>query len=304
MDIPAKPLTKFQIWLLAARPRTLPAAASPVLIGTAIAYYDDAFRLLPALGALVGALLLQIGANFANDMFDYQKGADDSQRLGPTRVTQSGMLSAASVKTGMWLMFGLAALIGVYLTWVSGWPVVVIGLAAIAAAILYTGGPSPYGYRGLGELFCFLFFGVAAVMGTYYVQAVRFSLSSFIGSVPVGLLIVAILAVNNLRDIHTDRAAGKMTLSVRLGVQGSRQEYMLLVLTAYLITILQAVSGLNSFWLLLPILTLPMAVELIVFVNKNEGKALNLALARTGLLVLYFSVAYSAAVILARILPI
>lgn len=304
MDIPAKPLTKFQIWLLAARPRTLPAAAAPVIIGTAIAYYDGVFRLLPALGALVGALLLQIGANFANDVFDYQKGVDGFERLGPTRVTQSGMLSPTSVKAGMWFMFGLAALVGIYLTWASGWPVIAIGVASIVAAVLYTGGPLPYGYRGLGEIFCFLFFGVAAVMGTYYVQAVRFSLSSFIGSVPVGLLIVAILAVNNLRDIHTDRATGKMTLSVRLGVQGSRQEYLLLVLTAYLVTLLQALSKLSSFWLLLPMLTLPMAVELIVFVNKNEGKSLNLALARTGQLVLYFSLAYSAAILLARLLPI
>lgn len=304
MDIPAKPLSKAQIWLLAARPRTLPAAASPVIIGSAIAYADDSFRLLPALGALAGALLLQIGANFANDVFDYQKGADTSGRLGPVRVTQAGMLSPGTVKAGMWVTFGLAALIGLYLAWVSGWPVIAIGLAAIVAAILYTGGPFPYGYRGLGELFVFLFFGVAAVMGTYYVQADRFSLSAFIGSLPVGLLIVAILAVNNLRDIHTDRASGKNTLAVRLGVQGARQEYLLMVLLAYLVTFLQALSRISSLWLLLPALSLPLAADLITFVQRNEGKALNLALARTGQLVLYFSLAYSAAVILARLLPL
>lgn len=304
MDNPAKPLTKAQIWLLAARPRTLPAAAAPVIVGSAIAYADGVFRLLPALGALGGALLLQIGANLANDVFDYQKGADTPGRLGPVRVTQSGMLPPGTVKAGMWITFALAALIGLYLAWVSGWPVIAIGLASIVAAILYTGGPLPYGYRGLGEIFVFLFFGVAAVMGTYYVQAVRFSLSAFIGSVPVGLLIVAILAVNNLRDIHTDRVSGKNTLAVRLGVVGARQEYLLLLLLAYLVTFLQAFSRMNSLWLLLPALTLPFAADLIAFVQKNEGKALNLALARTGQLVLYFSLAYSAAVILARWLPL
>jgi 1,4-dihydroxy-2-naphthoate octaprenyltransferase len=214
------------------------------------------------------------------------------------------MLKPGTVKAGMWITFALAALIGLYLAWISGWPIIAIGMAAILAALLYTGGPFPYGYRGLGEFFVFLFFGVAAVMGTYYIQAVRFSLSAFIGSVPVGLLIVAILVVNNLRDIHTDRASGKNTLAVRLGAQGARQEYLLVVLLAYLITFLQALSGMGSFWLLLPALTLPLAAELIVFVYKNEGKALNRALARTGQLVLYFSLAYSAASILARLLPL
>lgn len=304
MNHPAKPLTKLQIWLLAARPRTLPAAAAPVIVGSAIAFYENAFRWLPALGALIGALLLQIGANFANDVFDYQKGTDNGARLGPTRVTQAGMLSPTEVKIGMGVVFALAALIGVYLTWVSGWPVIVIGLLAIAAAVFYSGGPFPYGYRGLGELFVFLFFGLAAVAGTFYVQAVRISLSAVIGSVPMGLLIVGILAVNNLRDIHTDRAGGKMTLAVRFGVQGARQEFLLVILFAYLVPLLMALSKINSAWLLLPFLTLPMAVELIQFVYKNEGKPLNLALARTGMLTLYFGLSYSAGLILSRILPI
>lgn len=304
MDIPEKPLSKLQVWLLAARPRTLPAAASPVIVGTSIAFFEGAFRPLPALGALAGALLLQIGANFANDVFDYQKGADNANRLGPTRVTLAGMLSPAEVKAGMFIAFALAALIGVYLTLTAGWPVIVIGLAAILAAILYTGGPFPYGYRGLGELFVFLFFGLAAVAGTFYVQAERVSLSAFIGSLPMGLLIVAILVVNNLRDIQTDRTSGKMTLAVRFGAQGARQEYLLVVLTAYLLPLLLVLSKVNSPWLLLPFLTLPMAVELVQFVYQNEGKSLNRALGRTGLLVLYYAVAYSAGAILSRLLPI
>jgi len=296
--------SKMQIWLLAARPRTLPAAAAPVIVGTAMAYYENAFRLLPALGALAGALLLQIGANLANDVFDYQKGADNTKRLGPTRVTQAGMLSPTEVKAGMWLTFGLAALIGVYLTLISGWPVVAIGLAAIAAAILYTGGPFPYGYRGLGEVFVFLFFGLAAVAGTYYVQAMRISWSALIASIPMGLLIVAILVVNNLRDLSTDRASGKMTLAVRLGERGTRQEYLLVVLAAYLIPLLSALSKVNSLWMLLPFLTLSMAVDLILFVFHNEGKPLNLALGRTGQLVLFFGLAYAAGIVLSRLLPL
>ncbi len=304
MDIPAKPVSKLQVWLLAARPRTLPAAAAPVIVGSAIAFSAGTFRPLPALGALGGALLLQIGANFANDVFDFQKGSDTAERLGPTRVTLAGMLSPGEVKAGMWFTFALAALIGVYLTLTSGWPVVAIGLLAILAAVLYTGGPFPYGYRGLGEIFVFLFFGLAAVAGTFYVQAVRVNLDAVIGSVPMGLLIVAILVVNNLRDIHTDRATGKRTLAVRFGVQGARQEYLLVVLLAYLIPLLSALSRMNSLWLLLPFLTLPMAVELIQFVYQNEGKPLNRALARTGQLVLYFGLAYSAGIILARLLPL
>jgi len=304
MEKTNKTESKMQIWLLAMRPRTLPAAAAPVIVGSAMAYYENAFRLLPALSALAGALLLQIGANLANDVFDYQKGADNTKRLGPTRVTQSGMLSPNEVKAGMWLTFGLAALIGVYLTLVSGWPVIAIGLAAIAAAILYTGGPFPYGYRGLGEVFVFLFFGLAAVAGTYYVQAVRISWSAIIASIPMGLLIVAILVVNNLRDLSTDRASGKMTLAVRLGERGTRQEYLLVVLAAYLIPLLSALSKVNSLWMLLPFLTLSMAVDLIQFVFNNEGKPLNFALGRTGQLVLFFGLAYAAGIVLSRLLPL
>ena len=304
MENTPKTLSKLQVWLLAARPRTLPAAAAPVIVGSAMAYYENAFRLLPALAALAGALLLQIGANLANDVFDYQKGADNTKRLGPTRVTQAGMLSSTEVKAGMWLTFVLAALIGIYLTLVSGWPVVAIGLAAIAAAILYTGGPFPYGYRGLGEVFVFLFFGLAAVAGTFYVQANRVSLSAIIASIPMGLLIVAILVVNNLRDLPTDRASGKMTLAVRLGQRGARQEYLLVVLAAYLIPLLSALSKVNSLWMLLPFLTLSMAIDLIQFVYQNEGKPLNLALGRTGQLVLFFALAYSAGIVLSRLLPI
>ena len=167
----ARPLSPIQIWLMAARPRTLPAAVAPVLAASGLAFFDGHFRLGPALAALLGALLIQVGANFSNDLFDYQKGVDTHERLGPTRVTQAGLLTQAQVRVGALLVFALAGLCGVYLALVSGWVVVAIGLLSIAAAVAYTAGPYPLGYNGLGEVFVFLFFGVAAVAGTYYVQA-------------------------------------------------------------------------------------------------------------------------------------
>ncbi len=163
----------FQIWLMASRPRTLPAAAAPVIAGSAAAFSTGHFDLLPALAALFGALLLQIGANYANDVFDYHKGADTAGRVGPVRVTSAGLLTPGQVKAGMWVVFGLAVLCGLYLAIHAGWPVIAIGALSILGAIAYTGGPYPLGYHGLGELAVFLFFGLAAVCGTYYVQSLR-----------------------------------------------------------------------------------------------------------------------------------
>jgi 1,4-dihydroxy-2-naphthoate octaprenyltransferase len=220
-------LSPLQVWMLAARPKTLPAAAAPVIVGSAAAFVDGAFQPLPALAALLAALLLQIGANLANDVFDFHKGADTQERLGPVRVTQSGMLSPEQVMGGMWVTFGLAALLGLYLAWVGGWPIILIGVASIAAAILYTGGPFPFGYYGLGDLFVFIFFGLVAVCGTYYIQVAALTPLAIWSSIPMGLLITAILVVNNLRDIDTDRQAGKRTLAVRLGTEGARWEYVL-----------------------------------------------------------------------------
>src|SRR5512133_3920193 len=209
---PAQP-GPLQVWTMASRPRTLPAAAAPVIAASAAAFASGHFDPLPALAALLGALLLQIGANFANDVFDYQKGADTAERMGPLRVTAAGLLSPRQVKAGMWVVFGLAALCGLYLALHAGWVVVIIGLLSIVTAIAYTGGPYPLGYHGLGEVAVFLFFGLAAVCGTYYVQALRLDPVAVWTAIPMGLLIVAILVVNNLRDVDTDRATGKMTLA-------------------------------------------------------------------------------------------
>ncbi len=223
-------LTTARAWVHAARPRTLYAIAAPVMIGAALAYANGVFRWGPAVAALAGGLLIQIGTNIANDYYDFVKGADTADRLGAPRVTQSGLLPAAAVKRGMWVVFAAAVAVGVYLVGQGGWPVLVVGVAAIAAGLGYTAGPVPIGYVGLGDLFTFVFFGPVAVAGTYFVQAGTLTWGTLLAGAGVGALATAILVVNNLRDIPTDRAAGKRTLAVRLGVQATRIEYVLLLL--------------------------------------------------------------------------
>lgn len=274
---------------MASRPKTLPAAAAPVIVGTAVAFSEGVFQFGPALAALLGALLIQIGTNFANDVFDFKKGADTSTRLGPVRVTQAGLLSPEQVMTGMWLTFGLATLIGLYLVIIGGWPIVAIGLLAIASGIAYTGGPFPLGYNGLGDLFVFIFFGLVAVCGTYYVQALMVSTAAVWAAVPMGLLATAILVVNNLRDIETDRAAGKKTLAVRFGRRGAQIEYLLLVGLSYLTPLLMWITGVSTAWVLLSWLSTLLLPKLANFIMTEKGRPLNQALAGTARLELAYS---------------
>lgn len=283
---------------MAARPKTLPAAASPVIVGSALALEAGAFRPGPALAALLAALLLQVGANLANDVFDFHRGADAGERLGPHRVTQTGLLSPGQVLRGMWLTFGLAALLGVYLIWAAGWPVLLIGLASILAAIAYTGGPIPFGYYGLGDLFVFIFFGPLAVCGTYFVQAGDVSSLAVWSSLPMGLLITAILVVNNLRDINTDRAAGKMTLAVRLGERAACWQYLVCIAGSYALPVGLWSGGLVSPWINLVWLSLPVALGLTRFIWYQRGRPLNRALAGTGRLTLLYALLFSLGVIL------
>jgi 1,4-dihydroxy-2-naphthoate octaprenyltransferase len=285
---------------MAARPRTLPAAAAPVVAGSALAFYDGVFQPGPALAALAGALLLQIGANLANDVFDFQKGADTHARLGPLRVTQAGLLPARQVLAGMWVVFAASVVIGLYLAWVGGWLVVIIGLASILAAILYTGGPLPFGYYGLGDLFVFVFFGLAAVCGTYYVQAGTVSTLAWWTAAAMGLLATAIIVVNNLRDVDTDREAGKRTLAVRLGAQGARGEYLLLVAGAYLAPVLIWLTGIGPAGVLLTWVSLPRAAHWVRAVFTLRGRPLNAALAGTGQQELLNAVLYAARLWLSR----
>lgn len=298
-NVPNQPnLTSLQIWWLAARPKTLPAAAAPVIVGTAVAISQGVFNLGPALAALAGALLIQIGTNFANDVFDFKKGADTTGRLGPMRVTQAGLLSPEQVMAGMWLIFGLAALIGLYLVVVGGWPIVVIGLLSIASGIAYTGGPFPLGYNGLGDLFVFIFFGLVAVGGTYYVQALTVSPAAIWAAVPMGLLATAILVVNNLRDIETDRAAGKKTLAVRFGRKGAQIEYFLLLAVSYAVPPLMWLTGASTWWIMLTWLSLPLVKPLAYLITHQKGRPLNEALAGTARLELVYGFLFSVGAIM------
>jgi len=270
------------------------AAAAPVAVGTAVAIRDGGFALLPALAALLGALLLQVGSNLANDVFDFQRGADAPDRVGPLRVTQSGLLTPAQVLRGMWVVFALSLIPGLYLAARGGWPVVAIGIAAIAAAVLYTGGPLPYGYKGMGEIFVFVFFGLVAVSGTYYVQTNTLTLLAIAASVPIGLLTSAILVVNNLRDIGPDRAVGKTTLAVLLGARGTRIEYLLLLGLAFAAPPALFAAGLAPPWVMIAWISAPLAERQARIVITQSGAALNAALAGTALLTLAFSLLFAA----------
>lgn len=300
MELPDKS-SKFQIWWLAIRPRTLPAAASGVMMGSALAWADGSFQLLPALAALVVALLLQIGSNVANDVFDFERGADTSERQGPLRVTQARLLTPAQVKRGMWIIFGLAALCGLYLAFLRGWIVIAIGLAAILSAIAYTGGPFPLAYYGLGEVFVFIFFGLAAVVGTYFVQAGTVGNAAWWMSLPVGLIITAILVVNNLRDLENDGKAGKHTLAVRLGERGTRLEYLVCIVSAYLVLPLAAFFGIIPWMALLAGASCPLAVKSARIVLTQRGRPLNAALAGTGQTAFVFSFLFWVGLALAKV---
>jgi 1,4-dihydroxy-2-naphthoate octaprenyltransferase len=249
-------------WWLAIRPATLPAAVGPVLVGIGASLgLGVPLRLDTALGCLAVALLLQVLANLANDLSDFRKGADTPDRLGPLRVAAAGLITPRSLEISIGLVIVAAGLVGLYLVWVGGVALLVLGVAAIAAALLYTGGPLPYGYRGLGEAFVFLFFGLVAVAGTGYLQAMRLDRWFIAAAVPVGSLVTAILVVNNLRDLPTDALAGKRTLAVILGERFARAEYLALLGVAALAPVVMVVAGAGAS-ALLPLLALPLAVPL------------------------------------------
>ena len=277
-----------KLWAVAARPRTLPAAIAPVLVGTALAGSEDVFKPLRFVCALIGSIFIQIGTNLANDYSDARRGADTEDRLGPVRVTAGGLVPPRRVLTWTYMAFGIAVLAGAYLIAVAGWELLAVGVASIVAGVLYTGGPKPYGYEGLGEVFVFLFFGVVAVVGSYFVQTEQLTTTAFVLSIPVGLLSSAILVVNNARDIDTDRRAGKRTLAVRLGRPAARKLFVAMIVLSYVVPVGLAID--RSPWLLLPLLTIPLAVPLVRTVQtRTDGASLNGALADTGRLLGIFS---------------
>jgi 1,4-dihydroxy-2-naphthoate octaprenyltransferase len=283
---------------MAARVRTLPAAVAPVLVGTSLALGDEHFHPLTFLAALLGAIFIQVGTNLSNDYSDARRGADTEDRLGPVRVTAGGLVPPRQVLVATYVTFGLAMACGVYLIVVAGWGLLIVGAASILAGVLYTGGPRPYGYEGLGEVFVFLFFGIVAVSGSYYVQVQSLPWEAFVCAVPVGLLASAILVVNNVRDLETDRRAGKRTLAVRLGRQRTRALYMTMLVGAFIIAPLPWPLGSMDGWLLLPWAAVPLALAVTKVVRTSvDGPSLNGALARTGALQLVFCVLYSAGIL-------
>ncbi len=277
------------LWLSAARLRTLPVAVAPVVVGTALAWADAAHAWLAALAAALGALLLQIGANFANDVFDFERGADTAARIGPPRATQQGWVTPAAMRRATVLAFGAACLPGLYLVSVGGWPIVAIGLLSVTAGLAYTGGPFPLGYHGLGDVAVFVFFGLVAVCGTYWVQTLTLPPHVVAVSAVIGALASVPLAVNNLRDVTTDALAGKRTLAVRLGTRAVRVEITALIAAAYIGCVLLWWSGLGPPSALLPWLTLPLALRFLQRIRVSEGAALNPLLAESARLELVFA---------------
>ena len=286
-------MSGLRLWFTASRPRTLPAAIAPVLVGTAAAVHTTGgdMRWLTFVAALVGSIFIQIGTNLSNDYSDARRGADTMDRLGPLRVTSAGLVAPRRVLTAAWLAFGVSIICGAYLIYEAGWVILAVGFASILAGVLYTGGPKPYGYAGLGEVFVFLFFGLVAVNGAFYVQLEELGWLPFGLSISVGLLATAILVVNNFRDMETDRRAGKNTLAVKIGRKATRRLYLAMIAgTFLLVPVLLAL--LDGPWLaLLSLLAIPFAVgPTRAVTGKVDGPALNGALAGTGLLLAAFGI--------------
>lgn len=298
--IPQSPMPKSKVWLLASRPATLTAVVAPLAVGGALAVRDGVADGLMWTAAFLGALFIQLGTNYANDVFDFEKGADTQERVGPLRVTQAGLVTPRQMRQAMILAFGLATLCGVLLVAKCGWPLVILGLASIASGIAYTGGPFPLGYLGLGDVFVFVFFGIAAVVGTYFVQAGHFSLETLLFSLPVGATCTAILIVNNLRDMDTDAQVGKRTLAVRLGARAVRHEYALLLLLAFAVPLFLAIRHSQPFFAL-PLVVLPLGLRLLRTLRSTRDPAiLNPLLGATARFHLLFGLLLAAGILLAR----
>lgn len=286
-------------WVLAARPATLPAAAAAVVVGSALAAADGVFRWDAFLVTLFAAVAIQVGVNYANDLADAEKGADTAQRIGPTRAVASGLLTPRQMKLGIAVAFGLAAIAGCYLIWLAGWVILVIGIVSIIAALGYTNGPIPYGYYGLGEVFVFLFFGLVATVGTRYVYDRTASADAWLSGVSMGFLAAAILVANNVRDIDTDRIAGKRTLAVILGRPAARWMYAGMVFASYATIAVAVVGGILPPWALLTLVSIPIVIRpMQAIFTTTEGPPLIGVLKATARLQLVFAALLAAGVLI------
>lgn len=302
MNSPQTSIPPLQRWILAIRPKTLSAAVAPVILGWGIAATTDHFLWGPALAALVCALMIQIGTNLVNDVVDFSKGADTEQRTGPTRVTQTGLLTPKQVWLGVGITFCTAALAGAYLAWSAGGVVLLIGLASILAGIAYTAGPFPLAYIGLGDLFVLIFFGFAAVCGTVFVTSGTLPAAAWFGAASAGALTVNILVVNNIRDIDTDRAAGRSNIAIRFGRKAATWEYALMLVLAYSVPPVLVCKAIVTPWVLLTIATLPQGIKLwSVLRSEQAGKALNPILAKTAQLLLIYCLLFSSGLVIGQL---
>lgn len=286
-----------QAWMLAIRPKTLPAGAVPIVLASALAYADGVFKPLPALIALVCALGIQIATNFINEIYDFRKGADTADRLGPTRTVAAGIISEKTMITVSAALAASVFLLGLFLVAIGGWPILLVGMLSLLFAWAYTGGPFPIAYSGLGDVFVFIFFGLVAVGGTYFVQALTLPLSVLVAAAAPGALSVNILLVNNIRDIDTDRKVGKMTLPARIGAPAARGIYVFLTLLAYLVPLYMIGIG-YSLWCLLSLLSIPLAIGMVQDLYRSGGRELNKVLAGTGKVLTVHGALFSAGLII------
>ena len=295
----ASPLSPTRVWWSAVRPATLAASVAPVLAGTAIAVHMGGARWWAGAGALVVGLGMQLGVNFANDYSDFVRGADNPTRVGPVRAAASGVVAPAQVRLAAFAAFGIAALAGLLLSLAVDWRLLVAGAACLLAGWLYTGGPRPYGYLGLGEVFVFLFFGLVATAGTVYVETGRVTTLTVLTGCSMGFLACGILVLNNLRDIQTDRAAGKRTLATRIGVERTRVLLAALVCAAFVAPVVAVALGLAAIPALLVLLAIPFAfVPLRTAFSHQAGPPLVGALKRMAVAELVFALLLSVGLLL------
>jgi 1,4-dihydroxy-2-naphthoate octaprenyltransferase len=282
-----------KIWLGAIRPKTLPASVIPVLIGTAMAYYDGYFKLSALVLTFICALLIQIITNFLNEVYDSKRGADTPERLGPRRAVALGLIKPVTMIKVVSVLVLITLLLGLYLVYSGGGIfILLIGLASLFFAWAYTGGPYPIAYKGLSDIFVLIFFGIVAVTGTYYLQTHRLIPEVLIASLAPGFLSMNILGVNNIRDIETDRKAGKMTLAVRIGERASKILYVVINLSAFIVPVV-LYYFLNNVYFLLPLLVFPISILICMNLFRSSGAKLNRILAQTGMLLVLYGIASS-----------